>query len=190
MHFNVLGSSLQVIDRVIGFHMKRCHSQFTPPNSSPPSTPNSSPPNTPNRTPPKGDLDDTISPLPSPMPPLKPALPPLKPACMDTPSLGAKKLMLQYKQSKVSSHPSAIINLTKSPPRKKLKSPKTWIQNNLYTLSVSANNRILSPTAWLSDDIIEATQALIRDSNPLMGGLQLPYLGQTGPLSIERGQFI
>jgi len=51
---------------------------------------------------------------------------------------------------------------------KKLKSPKTWIQNNLYMLS-----------AWLSDDIIEAAQALIRDSNPLMGGLQLPYLGQT-----------
>jgi len=121
-------------------------------------------------------------------------MPPLKPAYMDTPSnspnLGAKKLMLQYKQSKVSSHPSAIIDLTKSPPRKKLKSPKTWIQNNLYTLSVSAKNRILSPTAWLSDDIIEAAQALIRDSNPLMGGLQLPYLGQTCSFSIERGQFI
>ena len=97
-------------------------------------------------------------------------MPPLKPAYMDAPSnspnLSAKKLVTV--QSKVSSHPSAIINLTKSPPRKKLKSPKTWIQNNLYMLS-----------AWLSDDIIEAAQALIRDSNPLMGGLQLPYLGQT-----------
>ena len=97
---------------------------------------------------------------------------------------------VQTAQSKVSSHPSAIIDLTKSPPRKKLKSPKTWIRNNLYTLSVSAKNRILSPTAWLSDDIIEAAQALIRDSNPLMGGLQLPYLGQTCSFSIERGHFI
>ena len=33
-------------------------------------------------------------------------------------------------------------------------------------------------------------QALIRDSNPLMGGLQLPYLGQTYSFSIERGQCI
>ena len=38
----------------------------------------------------------------------------------------------------VYSHSSAIIDLT------------TWIQNNLYMLSVSAKNRILSPTAWLS----------------------------------------
>ena len=42
-------------------------------------------------------------------------MPPLKPAYMDTPSnspnLGAKNLMLQYKQSKVSSHPKiSVVN--------------------------------------------------------------------------------
>ena len=62
--------------------------------------------------------------------------------------------------------------------RKKSKAPKTWVQNNLYSLSVAAKERILSPTAWLTDNIIEAAMRLIQENNPLVGGLQAPYLGQ------------
>ena len=103
--------------------------------------------------------------------------------------------MLEYTQSKANtlSKPSSVIDLTSaadSISRKKLKTPTTWVQNNLYLLSVAAKERILSPTAWLTDDIIEAAQNLIRENNPLVGGLQPPCLGQTCSFMIEAGEFI
>ena len=54
----------------------------------------------------------------------------------------------------------------------------------------AAKERINSPTAWLTDDIIEAAQCLIQENNPLVGGLQPPYLRQTCLLTMETGKFI
>ena len=73
---------------------------------------------------------------------------------------------------------------------KKSKAPKTWVQNDLYSLSVAAKEMILSPTAWLTDNIIEAAQHLIQENNPLVGGLQPPYLGQTCSFTIETEKYI
>ena len=111
------------------------------------------------------------------------------------PNLAAKQLMLEYTQSKANtlSKPFSTIDLTSaadSISRKKLRTPKTWVKNNLYSLSVAAKERILSPTAWLTDDIISAAQQLIRENNPLVGGLQPPCLGQTCSFTIETGEFI
>jgi len=160
MHFNVLCSSLQVIDRVNGFHLKRCHSQLTPPNSSPPSTHNSSPPNTPNRTPLKGDLDDTISPLPPPMPPLKPAY-------MDTPSnspnLGAKKRMLQYKQLRAKCPLILLLSSTSLSLHQERSSnhPRPGFKITSIRFQFLQRTGFFRPQHGYSNDIIEAAQALI-----------------------------
>ena len=47
-----------------------------------------------------------------------------------------------------------------------------------------------SPTGWLTDDTIEAAQRLIQENNPLVGGLQPPYLGQKCSFTIETGKYI
>ena len=38
----------------------------------------------------------------------------------------------------------------------------------------SSKRENYSPTAWLTDDIIEAAQCLIQENNPLVGGLYNP----------------
>ena len=111
------------------------------------------------------------------------------------PILAAKRLVLEYRRSKANtlSKPSSVIDLTSAAnptSRKKSKAPKTWVENDLYSLSVAAKERILSPTDGLTDDIIEAAQRLIQENNPLVGGLQPPYLGQTCSFTIETGKYI
>ena len=54
----------------------------------------------------------------------------------------------------------------------------------------SSKREDYSPTAWLTDDIIEAAQRLIQENNPLVGGLQPPYLRQTCLLTMETEKFI
>ena len=111
------------------------------------------------------------------------------------PNIAAKRLVLDCRRRKANrlSKPSSVIDLTSAAnptSRKKSKAPKTWVQNNLYSLSVAAKERILSPTDWLTDDIIEASQCLIQENNPLVEGLQPPYLGQTCSFTIETGKYI
>ena len=62
------------------------------------------------------------------------------------------------KQTHCQSLPCSAIDLTSAanPTSRK----KSKVQNDLYSLSVAAKERILSPTAWLTDDIIEAAQYL------------------------------
>ena len=113
------------------------------------------------------------------------------------PNLAAKRLMVEYTQSKAStlSKPSNIIDLTTaadSISTKKLIALKTWVQSNLYSwsLSVVAKERILSPTSWLTDGIIKAAQHLTLVNIPLVWGLQPPCLGKTCSFMIETGEFI
>ena len=100
--------------------------------------------------------------------------------------------MLQLKQSQKSSHPvQSAIDLTKSSSKPtQQKTSKKWISNDLYTLSAAAKGRVISLTAWLSDDIIHAAQMLMREKSPFVGGLQPPCRGQNCSFDVEGGEFI
>ena len=49
---------------------------------------------------------------------------------------------------------------------------------------------LLHPAAWLNDMIISAAQSLLKKQNPLVGGFQPPYLGQTCAFDIQSEEFV
>lgn len=49
---------------------------------------------------------------------------------------------------------------------------------------------MLSPTAWLTDEIIHAAQLLLHSNIPLAGGLQNPIRGTTCSFDVECGEFL
>ena len=64
-----------------------------------------------------------------------------------------------------------------------------WIKNFLFTLTKNDRSVILSPVAWLNDNIIAAAQELLKKQFNL-SGLQPPSLGLTCAFEIESGEFI
>ena len=98
--------------------------------------------------------------------------------------LAAKKLMFQRRQKSVGcSLPQEQIDLT-STPKKGSKSTKNapkraWIENDLYSLSQTDREILLSPTAWLNDNIICAAQMILKEQSVLQNGFQPSTRGQT-----------
>ena len=52
---------------------------------------------------------------------------------------------------------------------------KLWIKNALYILHESDREIIESPTGWLNDKIIDASQKLLAQHFPHTRGLKPPY---------------
>ncbi len=50
--------------------------------------------------------------------------------------------------------------------------------------------KILLDGGWLSDNLITAVQRLLKDSNPHIGGLQSPILGETLTFEVQKGKFV
>ena len=65
-----------------------------------------------------------------------------------------------------------------------------WLNNMLYTLSDGERETIESPSGWLNDNVISATQLLILQPFPHMSGLQPPTLAQTKAFQVHRGEFV
>ena len=65
-----------------------------------------------------------------------------------------------------------------------------WLQNLLYTLTISEQEIILSPIGWLNDSIISAAQMLMLQQFPHMTGLEPPTLAQTMAFQVHRGDFV
>ena len=67
---------------------------------------------------------------------------------------------------------------------------KKWLSNELYSLTVSNKEEVLSPTGWLSDRIIEAAQLLMFQQYPHMSGLQTPLLQQNLSFQVHTREFV
>ena len=65
-----------------------------------------------------------------------------------------------------------------------------WKKTDKYELSQNDRDILLHPAAWLNDMIISAAQSLLKKQNPLVGGFQPPYLGQTYAFDIQSEEFV
>ena len=65
-----------------------------------------------------------------------------------------------------------------------------WVCNALYSLTNDDKEIILSPSGWLNDSIISASQLLMLQHFPHMSGLQPPTLQQAWAFDVHRGEFI
>ena len=103
----------------------------------------------------------------------------------------AKSLMFKHRQQKPSGlQPSELIDLEsyrpKNPPRK----VKKWLSNELFQLDQSQKTIILSSTAWLTDDIIDAVQKLLKKKMGAKSGFQSVTLGHTLHFDVQSDQFV
>ena len=67
---------------------------------------------------------------------------------------------------------------------------QTWIKIGAIELSKADKDILLHSRAWLNDGIIHATQVLLKNQVPVIGGLQEPGKGQVCSFNIEQGEFV
>ena len=67
---------------------------------------------------------------------------------------------------------------------------EVWVNNGAYTLSRSDEEIILSPTGWLTDNIVDAAQTVLLQFYPGMAGLQPPVLQKTFAFQVHSGEFV
>ena len=95
-------------------------------------------------------------------------------------------------------------NVSKKPPSKPIdveslqlsnrgqqaKTDTTWIHNELYCLMQSDRDILLSPAAWLNDNIVSAAQKLLKQQLPVRNGFQDPCCGLAYAFQIMSDEFI
>ena len=64
---------------------------------------------------------------------------------------------------------------------------KIWVEKPLYTLHETDHYTVTSPSGWLNDKIITASQLLLSQQFPNVGGLQSPVLEQDNAFQIHTG---
>ena len=67
---------------------------------------------------------------------------------------------------------------------------QVWIKNSLYTLHESDHEKIASPSGWLEDNIIDASQKLMAQHFPLTHGLEPPTLEQMDGFQAHTDEFL
>ena len=65
-----------------------------------------------------------------------------------------------------------------------------WVRNVLYTLTHDDRKMVVSPTGWLTDNVITAAQMLILQHFPSMSGLQPPTLQAVSAFQVHSGEFV
>ena len=101
----------------------------------------------------------------------------------------AKDLMFQHCQSKCHvqpSKPSVCINLDSYTPISPPNNVKRWLNNDLFQLDQSEKAILLTPTAWLTYSIIDASQKLLLQKTPTNTGFQSITLGKLFILKCSR----
>ena len=68
--------------------------------------------------------------------------------------------------------------------------PDLWVNNGAYRLTHSDREVVLSPTGWLTDEIICAAQMLLLQFFPNMAGLQPPVLQKVLQFHVHSGEFV
>ena len=67
---------------------------------------------------------------------------------------------------------------------------ETWIHTELYCLLQSDRDILLSPAAWLNDNIMSAVQKLLKQQLPVRNGFQDPRCGLAYAFEIMSDEFI
>ena len=102
----------------------------------------------------------------------------------------AKKLAFKKRQRKCIHHVNKDrpILLDQSQNISQENSSKPWMKD----LKLSNHDRdiLLSPTSWLTDSIIDASQTLLKDCNPAVPGLESVACALTLTHSVQRGEFV
>ena len=88
----------------------------------------------------------------------------------------------------LSLHSAASIDLDSYQFKKSARLPKMWLAD--YDLTESDKEILLSPTAWLTDTIVDAAQTLLRQQFPALPGLQSVSQGMTMSYDIQEGEFV
>ena len=108
-------------------------------------------------------------------------------------NIGAKNLIIKRRRAN-NPKPEVTIDLTKY--TKEIcdvtneHEPEIWMEGDIYKLYKSDRDVLLSPTAWLNDNIICAAQNILKQQMPLLQGLQVPSLGQTCSFDIIKQPFL
>ena len=97
--------------------------------------------------------------------------------------------MFKWKKKSININPHSIkpIDVESYVP-KSMKLDKMWVPQ--LRLKQSDKEILLSRTAWLNDDIINAAQKLLKKANPAIPGLQDVCCGLTMNFDVEPGEFI
>ena len=122
---------------------------------------------------------------------------PKKPSCRKThqstnqeQNTRAKQLMLKKRQQKFKKcSPVDVIEVEGYTPKRAGKASKTWVKNHLFTLSREDKSILCSPSAWLSDTIIDAAKKFLKQKVPLQNGFQDICCGRTCAFDIESTEF-
>ena len=79
-----------------------------------------------------------------------------------------------------SSKPTVCIDLESYSPKSSPHNVKQWLNNDLFKLDQSDKAILLTPTAWLTDRIIDVSQKLLLQKMLGNAGFQSITLGRTG----------
>lgn len=74
------------------------------------------------------------------------------------------------------------------PSKRQNRPPRVWLDS--LKLLQKDRNDLLSPTAWVTDSIVNAAQHLLRQHFPQLPGLQDVLLGQTMAFNVMAGEFL
>ena len=104
----------------------------------------------------------------------------------------AKNLMFKRREMQLSGVPSEVVDVdtySPKPPQPKPK-PKKWLNNELVQLDYSHKHILLSQTAWLTDEIVNAAQRLLGKKMPTVTGFQDVVLGRTFSFNVQGDEFV
>lgn len=96
--------------------------------------------------------------------------------------------MFKRRQKRVKVTPQEPIDIESYKPTSKVQVVQLWIPE--LGLKQSEREILLSHTAWLNDDLINAAQKLLRKANPVVPGLQDVVSGLTMNFDVEPGEFV
>ena len=95
----------------------------------------------------------------------------------------------QNVSKKPPSEPIDVESLQLSNRGQQAKTDKTWIHNELYCLMQSDRDILLSPAAWLNDNIVSDAQKLLKKQLPVRNGFQDPCCGLAYAFQIMSDEF-
>ena len=103
----------------------------------------------------------------------------------------AKQMMFKRRQNRVKPHSNHVkkpIDVESYKPKRSKIEKRWWIPE--LGLVQSDRDILLSPTEWLSDNIVNASQKLLKKANPRVSGLQDVACGLTMNFVVEPDEFV
>ena len=108
-------------------------------------------------------------------------------------NIAAKNLVIERRRAN-NHKPKVLLDLTKDTEGifevTTEHEPKIWMEGDIFKLSKSDRDVLLSPNAWLNDNFICTAQNILKQQIPFLQGLQVPSLGKTCSFDIVKQPFL